>query len=181
MTRRTAVAALATVAAFGVAAAPAAAAKKNEIVIKGDFKWRTGKGVTDTQRFSPRKVSVKSGATVTVRNKSKAPDPHTITFIENSLIPDGFESPIVGATFAAHQPGGEDAPPIIKLDDGVAAADQDAPLAVNTLGTLEAAGDSEFMGPGQKSTKFVVTAEAGSTLPYFCAIHPWMVGKIKVK
>ena len=100
----------------------AAAAKKNEIVIKGDFKWRTGKGVTDTQRFSPRTVSVKSGATVTVRNKSKAPDPHTITFIENSLIPDGFESPIVGTTFAAHQPGGEEAPPIIKLDDGVAAA-----------------------------------------------------------
>ena len=37
------------------------------------------------------------------------------------------------------------------------------------------------MAPRQKSTKFVVTAESGSTLPYFCAIHPWMVGKIKVK
>lgn len=180
MTRRSTVAALVAVAALGVAAAPAAA-KKNEIVIKGDFKWRAGKGVVDTQRFTPLKVAVKSGATVTVRNKSKAPDPHTITFIENSLMPDGFESPIVGATFAAHQPGGEEAPPIIKLDDGVAAADQAAPLAVNTLGTLEAAGDSEFMAPGQKSTKFVVTADKGSTLPYFCAIHPWMIGKINVK
>ena len=181
MTRRTAVAALATVAGFGVAAAPAAAAKKNEIVIKGDFKWRSGKGVEDTQRFSPRKVSVKSGATVTVRNKSKAPDPHTITFIEASLFPDSFESPIVGATFAAHQPGGEEAPPVVKLDDGVPAADQSAPLAVNTLGNLDAAGDSEFLDVGQKTTKFVVTAEKGSTLPFFCAIHPWMQGKIKVK
>jgi plastocyanin len=181
MTRRTAVAALATVAAFGVAAAPAAAAKKNEIVIKGDFTWRSGKSVKDTQRFSPRSVSVKSGATVTVRNRSKTEDPHTISFIEKQFIPTGFESPIVGATFAAHQPGGEEGEFFPKVDDGVAAADPSAPLAVNTLGTLDAAGDSEFIAPGQKSTKFVVTADKGSTLPYFCAIHPWMVGKIKVK
>ena len=181
MTRRTAVAALATVAAFGVAAAPAAAAKKNEIVIKGDFTWRSGKGVKDTQRFSPRSISVKSGATVTVRNRSKTKDPHSVTFIEKQFIPTGFESPIVGATFGAHQPGGEESEFFAKIDDGVPAADQNAPLAVNTLGTLEAAGDSEFMAPGQKSIQFVVTADKGSTLPYFCVIHPWMVGKIKVK
>jgi plastocyanin len=28
---------------------------------------------------------------------------------------------------------------------------------------------------------FNVTAKKGSTLSYFCAIHPWMQGTIKVK
>ena len=69
----------------------------------------------------------------------------------------------------------------MKLDDGVPAADQSAPLAVDTLGTLDAAGDSEFIDVGQKKTTFVVTAAKGSTLPFFCAIHPWMQATIKVK
>ena len=189
MNRRLTVAVAATaalgLAAGGVASAGAAgkasAPKKNEIVIKGKFVFKAGYFAHDDQRFKPLSASVKSGATVTVRNKSKAPDPHTITFIESSLIPDSFESPIIGATFAAHQPGGEEAPLVVKLDDGVPAADQSAPLAVNTLGTLDAAGDSEFMDVGQKKTTFVVTAAKGATLPFFCAIHPWMQGKIKVK
>ena len=57
MTRRTAVAALATVAAFGVAAAPAAAAKKNEIRIVGGTKFKAGKYVKDDVRFKPASVS----------------------------------------------------------------------------------------------------------------------------
>ena len=37
------------------------------------------------------------------------------------------------------------------------------------------------MAPGQKEAKFTVTADAGSTLYYFCAIHEWMQGKIGVR
>jgi plastocyanin len=36
-----------------------------------------------------------------------------------------------------------------------------------------------FFAPG-KGTSFKVTAKAGSVLPYFCAVHPWMQGKITV-
>ena len=60
MTRRAAVAALAAVAAFGVAAAPAAAAKKNEIRIVGGTKFKAGKYVKDDVRFKPASVAVKS-------------------------------------------------------------------------------------------------------------------------
>ena len=43
-------------------------------------------------------------------------------------------------------------------------------------------GDSAFIAPGQKRTlQFKVTADQGSKLFYFCAIHPWMQGKITVR
>ena len=42
------------------------------------------------------------------------------------------------------------------------------------------AGDSAFIAPDQKTFKFKVTADKGSTLHYYCGIHAWMQGKIKV-
>jgi len=84
MTRRTAVAALATVAAFGVAAAPAAAAKKNEIRIVGGAKFKAGKFLKIDLRFKPTAISVKSGATVKVVDKTSEPEPHTISFAKKS-------------------------------------------------------------------------------------------------
>jgi plastocyanin len=41
-------------------------------------------------------------------------------------------------------------------------------------------GDSLFQAPG-KNVSAVVSAPAGTTLYYLCAIHPWMQGKIVVK
>ena len=185
MHRRLTVAVAATAAlglgTAGLVTTAGAAAKKNQIVIKGALKFRAGKGVRDNQRFTPLKAKVKSGSTVTLLNRSKEPDPHTISFVEKSALPTSFESGAAEAVFAAHQPEGEEGPSFAKIDDGVPAVDQAAPLAVNTLGTNDAAGDSEFIAPGQKSTKFTVTADSGSKLYYFCAIHPWMQGKIRVK
>ena len=84
---------------------------------------------------------------------------------------------------AAHQVNEEDeeAPPgVIKVDNGAAAADQTAPLEVDSLGDDKQAGDSEFIAPDAKKITFKVTAEKGSKLPYYCAVHPWMQGKITV-
>ncbi|HMI81980.1 MAG TPA: hypothetical protein VK480_09365 [Solirubrobacterales bacterium] len=43
-------------------------------------------------------------------------------------------------------------------------------------------GDSWFTGETKKGTHFSqeVTADAGSTLYYLCAVHPWMQGKVNV-
>ncbi|HET8813746.1 MAG TPA: hypothetical protein VFM51_02180 [Solirubrobacterales bacterium] len=43
-------------------------------------------------------------------------------------------------------------------------------------------GDSWFTGEQKKGTHFSqeVTAEAGTTLYYLCAVHPWMQGKVNV-
>ena len=53
-------------------------------------------------------------------------------------------------------------------------------LEVDTMFTPDVAGDSAFIAPGQKSFSFKVTAKKGSSLYYYCAIHPWMQGKLKV-
>ncbi len=41
-------------------------------------------------------------------------------------------------------------------------------------------GDSVFFGNKSPKTR-PITAKAGTTLHFICAIHPWMQGKIKVK
>ena len=51
----------------------------------------------------------------------------------------------------------------------------------NTLGSITKKGDSWFTGskPGTSITE-KVTAEAGTTIYFMCAIHPWMQGSIQV-
>ena len=41
-------------------------------------------------------------------------------------------------------------------------------------------GDSMFIPPHGR-VSFDVTAPAGTTLHFMCAIHPWMQGRIKVR
>lgn len=51
----------------------------------------------------------------------------------------------------------------------------------STMGTVKTEGDSWFSGekPGG-TTERKVTAKAGTTLYFMCAVHPWMQGQIKV-
>jgi plastocyanin len=182
MTRRIPVAAIAAVAALGVAAAPAAAAvKKNEIRIVGGTKFKAGKYVKDDVRFKPMAVTVKSGATVNVVNKGTDPVPHTISFVEKAFLPKSFEFAAIGPLMAAHQVNEETQEPgIFQVNDGVGVPnDQAGLLEVDSLGNDTNAGDSQFIAPEQ-GTSFKVTAKKGSVLPYYCAVHPWMQGKVKV-
>jgi plastocyanin len=182
MNRRLKVAIVAT-ATFGAVAPAAGAAQANEIRIIGGTVFEAGKFVKDDVRFAPRRLTVKRNATVTLRNRGTDPAPHTISFVKKAFLPKSFEFAAIGPLMAAHQVDqeNEEAPPaVIKVDNGVAAADQNAPLQVNTGGDDKQAGDSQFIAPGQKRITFKVTARSGSTLRYYCAIHPWMQGKILV-
>ena len=183
MNRRLTVA-VAAIAAIGIAAPAAQAAKKNEIRIVGGTKFKAGKYLKDDVRFAPANLAVKSGATVTLLNKGTDPAPHTISFVKRAFLPKGFEFAAAGALMAAHQVDeqNEEAPPgVLVVDNGAAAADQTAPLSVDSLGDDKQAGDSQFFGPETKKLTFKVTAKKGSTLPYYCAVHPWMQAKITVK
>lgn len=55
------------------------------------------------------------------------------------------------------------------------------PAGWSTMGTTSKKGDSWFSGE-KKGGHFSqeVTAEAGTTLYYLCAVHPWMQGKVNV-
>jgi hypothetical protein len=181
---KVAVAATATlgIAAGGVATA-GAAQKKNEIRMVGGVVVKPGKFVKDDQRFKPLNASVRSGATVTLRNRTTTQDPHTISFLEKRYLPKQFETAVQGKLEEAHQvdPNNPDAPPgALVVDNGVAVP-EGGTLEVDTMFTPTTAGDSAFIAPGQKTFSFKVTARKGSKLFYFCAIHPWMQGKINVK
>lgn len=50
----------------------------------------------------------------------------------------------------------------------------------DTMGTASKKGDSYFFGKKGESIDQKVTAKAGTTLYFMCAVHPWMQGSIKV-
>jgi plastocyanin len=185
MKRRVTVA-LAATAAFGLCAAgtvPAAgaAAKKGKIRITGGPIFKPGVMVGDNVRFN-RNTTVKSGGTVKVVNKG-APEagPHTISLLKKSALPRTIEQAepcfegqgVCAPLFAAHEvpEDPEGMPGVILFNAGAAGFD--------TMGDEDTAGDSLFIAPGQGGS-IKVTADKGSKLTYFCAVHPWMQGKITV-
>jgi plastocyanin len=186
MNRRVTIAVAATAAmglAAGGVATAGAAQKKNEIVIKGGTVFKAGKFVKDAVHFAPPSIDVKSGATVTVKNRGEDPAPHTITFVEKRFMPKSFDVAVNDKLLEVHQvdPTNEEAPPgVLVVDNGVAVP-EGGTLNVDTGFTPDTAGDSAFIAPDQKTFSFKVTARKGSKLFYFCAVHPWMQGKINVK
>ena len=187
MHRRTAavVAAVAALGASAVAVAPASAAK-NTITLKGKTHFKAGKFIKDDQRFVAPSNKVKSGGTVKVVNKTKNHEPHTLTFIEKKFIPTSFDvnEDLNNNLLAAHQvdPNNEEAPPgVFIVDDGQPLADGATWGVDSAFSDTNANGDSAFIAPDQNGPSFEVTAAKGSTLYYFCAVHPWMSGKLRVK
>ena len=174
MIRKTAVVALGL---FALAAGPATAAtpKKNTITAVGGMKLKANEYITDDQRWDANAYAIKSGATVTLRDKTEDNQPHSLSLIKK--LPKtpaqimGCEA--CGPLMAAHEANpetGEVGKPLVE-----AGAE-----GFDTGGDKTAAGDSIYLAPKAKVT-FKVTAAKGSTLNFVCAVHPWMLGKIKVK
>jgi plastocyanin len=127
-----------------------------------------------TMHFEPGTVSVKSGGTVTFMNSEKD-EPHTVTVVKESELPRTVAQ--VNACKACRlalghlkDPRHPDTSPIktFVLDKGAKGFDT--------------RGDSVLLTPGGPHKKAVVTvsAPAGTTLYYVCAVHPWMQGSIVV-
>jgi plastocyanin len=184
MTRRQSVALTATavlgLSAAGVATTASAAIPKNQIRIVGGEVFKAGEFLKIDLRFKPRDVTVKKGSTVKVVNKTKG-EPHTISFVAKKYLPTSFDVAVNDQLLAAHQvdPTNEEAPPGVLVVDNGAAVPPGGTLEVDTGFTPTVAGDSAFIAPGQ-NISFKVTADKGSRLFYFCAIHPWMQGKLTV-
>lgn len=54
------------------------------------------------------------------------------------------------------------------------------PAGWSTMGSTSKKGDSWFSEKKNEDISEEVTATAGTTLYYMCAVHPWMQGKVKV-
>ena len=163
------VAAVAALGAFAVAAGPAAAApKKNTITAIGGMKVKANAYVQDAQRWDADSYTVKSGDTVTLRDKSTDGQPHTLSLIKK--LPKttaqimGCEA--CGPLMEAHQANPETG----EVGKDLIEAGGDG---------FDAAGDSIYLPPKGKVT-FKVTAKKGTTLNFVCIVHPWMLGTVKV-
>jgi len=174
MIRSTAVLALG-VFALAAGSASAAAPKANTITATGGMKVKANAYVQDAQHWDADSYSVKSGATVTLRDKSTENQPHTLSLVKK--LPKtpaqimGCEA--CGPLMVAHEANmetGEVGKPLV--DVGAA--------GFQTAGDKTTAGDSIYLPPKGKVT-FKVTAAKGTTLNFICAVHPWMIGTIKVK
>ncbi len=132
----------------------------------------------EAMRFSPGTVSVKSGSTLTFAYGDKEQEPHTLTIVPKSALPRNAaqaENCQACQRYATPHLKNPHAPP-----------DQKNPIVHWTLNKgqagLDTAGDSVAIQPGaHKRISVQVTAAAGTTLYFLCAVHPWMQGKIVVR
>lgn len=160
--------ALAALATGGIATADAG----KTVSTRGDEVLAPNKFVRTDLRFSPGTVTVKSGDTVTFIHADKTDAPHTVTLATPNQLVQTFSDFVlgtcpdcdaaIGGALGGHFPAG---PPVLELDDGD--------------GQFDDPGDSVLFFHGQSVSK-QIDAPAGTTLFYFCAIHPWMQGAITV-
>ena len=175
-----------TVMTVGQASAASIPPRTVEIVGNQDLGAPSG----EVFYFKQGRIVVHKDDTVTWKNETVAP--HSITIVESKDVPQTLAEtvawPFTENFLVAHAPTiGKDGPvpPFVpSLDTFKATAASPA--------RLDSAGDSLLvaeMGAGYPSTlggvipdsvSAVITADAGTTLSYMCAIHPWMNGEIQV-
>ena len=136
---------------------------------KGDERVVPNAMVQATLRFTPGKIKVQSGESVTWIHDDFTTAPHTVTVVEE------FPEATLDAVFACGAPGG---PCDVALTAHFATFPPTPVVEAGAPG-LDAPGDSLFLADDQSITANV-TAPSGTTLRYLCAIHPWMQGEIAV-
>ena len=132
----------------------------------GDEQFVPNVKVMATLRWSPGPLTVKSGDTVTWISDTPT-EPHTISVVAEADVPDAiddvFNCVVCGPILAAHGFFGGPIVPVLNAG----APGVDTP------------GDSLLLAPGGQVSA-VISAPSGSRLNYICAIHPWMIGEIRV-
>lgn len=170
---------LAVAAALAVAVAAAAATsapRSAKLLAIGGTSFKVNKYVQDGVRWAPGTLTIRSGGTLTIVNKTS--EPHTFSIVKKSQLPrtkSQMENCKICLTIAqAHgvdpNSNQQGPPPKPLVDVGKVGFDEP--------GDSDARIAPKGSGP---SVQDKITAKAGTTLYYLCLIHPWMQGKIVVK
>lgn len=137
---------------------------------RGDETFIPNVKVAATLKFAPGHLAVRSGETLTLEHADKTEDPHTLSIVNANELPTTFEEAV-----------GECA--VCEEVFGIFPGEPTSSVFVNAPGTgpgIDGRLDTLFVLPGE-SISAPVTAPAGTTLRYLCAIHPWMQGRIDVQ
>jgi hypothetical protein len=162
-----------------LALVPALASAATELGSANTVYIKAGKGGL---RFEAPKT-IASGEELEVLNQTnpKQVGPHTFSLVTKGSIPKTPKARqvcftpnhICKAIASWHGVKGEGAPTKNPAKAGLEGWD--------TLGSLTKPGDSWFTGTKPNASfEQPVTAAAGTTIYFMCAIHPWMHGSIKV-
>lgn len=133
-------------------------------------------------RWNKDSYTVKSGGTLVLKNL-QSEDPHTLSVLKASQMPTtkrrldacSTEPPATPkyapcrALFQAHEPDQQGQPKNPVVNVGRAGIDRP--------------GDSVFIAPkgAGPAPTIKVTAPKGTTLHFFCLVHPWMQATLKVR
>lgn len=163
-----------------VALAPALASGAGELGPTNTVYIKSGKGGL---RFEAPKT-IAEGQELEVLNQTnpKQVGPHTFSLVTKGSIPKTPKARQICFTpkhicmAIAHWHGTSGNGPVTKNPVKAGAEGWD------TLGSVSKTGDSWFTGEKKTGTSIVqkVTAAAGTTIYFMCAIHPWMHGQIEV-
>lgn len=173
---------LLAIASVAIAAAAGASAAVHHstgtVVVKAMMseKMVPNRYIQEGMRFSPGTVHVKSGQSITFEYGDKEMEPHTLTIVPKSQLPRTVAQvdQCAACRIATPHLKNPNAPP----GDGNPIVHWILNKGIPGLNTV---GDSVAIQPGpHKSVTIPVTAPAGTTLYFFCAVHPWMQGKIVV-
>jgi plastocyanin len=147
----------------------ASGATDKTVRTKGDERFVPNAMIQATLKFAPGHVVVNSGDTLTLQHADQSDEPHTLSVVDADEVPttieEVFECPVCQEVFALFPQKPTTA------------------TFVNGPGTgpgIDGRLDTLVVFPGE-SISAPVTAPAGGTLHYLCAIHPWMQGEIDVQ
>ena len=173
--RRSLVVVAITILVMAMAAAGSVqASNPNTVTAVNRFSADIGESLTLNFRFAPRTLHIDHGATLTFREGTppfpEALEPHTLSIVDRADLPrtlrELFFCPACEPFFEAHgDPFGPS--PTFIVNRGRAG--------------LNRPGDSLLVTPDHPVTRARVTAPAGTTLHYLCAIHSWMQGRLVVE
>ena len=178
---------LALMAAGGVAAVSASgsgsaeSSATNLAVVKQKFslEMKPNRYIMDRMRFNKDTYEVNSGGTLRVVNNKPQEGPHTVSIVRRRDLPtnanEAFNCRSCNAIGQAHgaDPNSDAPPEFPFVEDG---------KGQNDPSNFNRPGDSGITGPRKGSSFEVpVTAPAGSTRFFLCAIHPWMQAKLRVE
>jgi plastocyanin len=167
-----------------------AATEQRTVTIAGGQQFIPDVSFSDTQHFEQRVVAVRTGQSISWHNTTD--EPHTISVVAASDLPRTVAQvescqvcgPFLGQHAPNVGPDGQPAPPFVFFLDNL------APNAGPAK--FDSTGDSIIVAPQgaqfpsttgstiSDTVSAVISAPAGTTLNYMCAVHPWMQGSIRV-
>ena len=160
-----------------VAGGSVQASSPNTVTAVNKFSVDINKSLNIEYRFSPGTLHIQHGATLTFREGPPQPpfagpvEEHTLSIVDRADVPRTlrqiFFCPVCGPFLVAHGIDDEQPPFTFVVNQGMPGLNQP--------------GDSLLVTADHPVTRARITAPAGTTLHYICAVHAWMQGKLIVE